>query len=550
MDYSYLQGLGVDGLLMEERNLCNPALGSFQHSAYNPPYQPMPWSANDPPLLQMNEHAWLNRMKIPPAGNLGVDAGEHFAHQRPNIVTQNSQFNISSDMMMAAISRDSFSFGGDIASHAPWMQMCSLSSDEYLNDAMPQLISDSTAQQPCMYTSSSDCLHEADSSGSSERDRPLSRPGLVSSSSNELNWRNSDVFQENLGGSLLGFHLDGLPDDSSSVVADLDTLDSGRHALSSIVSMPEPATECVPMGAVSWMPLSTIESGDGSSVVSGVVNQHIPSLDPFVVSLSSCSNDAPPYKRHRASHSLNTISTGSLSQPLIPSLSKTVLTSSPGCSYPTTSLNITEALYKDCHVPRRQTLLLPKPVICDRGGRFATKTDQLDNDPRSHRKQNATSVEPQSIAARHRRKKISERVRVLEKLIPGGNKMDTASMLDESIEYVKFLQLQVQLLESLGDMSEISSNGSTSPFYNDSIGGEKDGFDVTGSYGSHASSQSCTTMQQIRPAASPLILSEILQQQLFKQKLCLVSLRQCPPATRCPTSGLMLDPIQQKNPVA
>lgn len=96
----------------------------------------------------------MNRVKIPP-GNLGVDTGGDLTDQRPRVVKQNSPFRIQTDMMMEAMC-SSYPFGVDVAAHAQWMQMCSISSDNNLNDAMPQLVLDSTIQQPCMYTSSSD----------------------------------------------------------------------------------------------------------------------------------------------------------------------------------------------------------------------------------------------------------------------------------------------------------------------------------------------------------------------------------------------------------
>ncbi|XP_057852655.2 uncharacterized protein LOC131062933 [Cryptomeria japonica] len=65
------------------------------------------------------------------------------------------------------------------------------------------------------------------------------------------------------------------------------------------------------------------------------------------------------------------------------------------------------------------------------------------------RKPPYASVDPQSVAARHRRSKIREKIRSLEKLIPQGSKLDTTRMLDEAIKYLKFLQAQFDVLESM-----------------------------------------------------------------------------------------------------
>ncbi|XP_042394984.1 bHLH transcription factor RHL1-like isoform X2 [Zingiber officinale] len=48
--------------------------------------------------------------------------------------------------------------------------------------------------------------------------------------------------------------------------------------------------------------------------------------------------------------------------------------------------------------------------------------------------------------AQLRRERIAERMKALQELLPSANKTDKASMLDEIIDYVKFLQLQVKIL--------------------------------------------------------------------------------------------------------
>uniref|UniRef100_A0A0E0LBX0 BHLH domain-containing protein n=1 Tax=Oryza punctata TaxID=4537 RepID=A0A0E0LBX0_ORYPU len=64
------------------------------------------------------------------------------------------------------------------------------------------------------------------------------------------------------------------------------------------------------------------------------------------------------------------------------------------------------------------------------------------------KKQRANNKEPQSSAAKSRREKIGERLRALQELVPSGAKVDMVSMLDRAISYVKFMQLQLRVLET------------------------------------------------------------------------------------------------------
>ncbi|KAE9466694.1 hypothetical protein C3L33_01362, partial [Rhododendron williamsianum] len=47
---------------------------------------------------------------------------------------------------------------------------------------------------------------------------------------------------------------------------------------------------------------------------------------------------------------------------------------------------------------------------------------------------------------KNRRERISERLKVLQDLVPNGSKVDLVTMLEKAISYVKFLQLQVKVL--------------------------------------------------------------------------------------------------------
>ncbi|KAL2474326.1 Transcription factor PIF4 [Abeliophyllum distichum] len=56
------------------------------------------------------------------------------------------------------------------------------------------------------------------------------------------------------------------------------------------------------------------------------------------------------------------------------------------------------------------------------------------------------AAEVHNLSERRRRDRINEKMRALQELIPHSNKSDKASMLDEAIEYMKSLQLQLQMM--------------------------------------------------------------------------------------------------------
>ncbi|KAJ4714858.1 Transcription factor SPATULA [Melia azedarach] len=65
--------------------------------------------------------------------------------------------------------------------------------------------------------------------------------------------------------------------------------------------------------------------------------------------------------------------------------------------------------------------------------------------PRSSSKR-SRAAEVHNLSEKRRRSRINEKMKALQNLIPNSNKTDKASMLDEAIEYLKHLQIQVQVL--------------------------------------------------------------------------------------------------------
>lgn len=100
----------------------------------------------------------------------------------------------------------------------------------------------------------------------------------------------------------------------------------------------------------------------------------------------------------------------------------------------------------------------------EKGSSSGTKSDAMGlEDPRScpseevegkrhvsrKRKRNRTS-EMHNQTERRRRDKIKAKLKALQELVPNSHKLDRASMLDEAIAYMKYLQQQIQILSSGG----------------------------------------------------------------------------------------------------
>ncbi|KAI4381647.1 hypothetical protein MLD38_007704 [Melastoma candidum] len=83
---------------------------------------------------------------------------------------------------------------------------------------------------------------------------------------------------------------------------------------------------------------------------------------------------------------------------------------------------------------------------------FLEEVPAKPNPTRSSSKRSRTA-EVHNLSEKRRRSRINEKMKALQSLIPNSNKTDKASMLDEAIEYLKQLQLQVQMLSMRNGLS-------------------------------------------------------------------------------------------------
>ncbi|XP_020533722.1 transcription factor SPATULA isoform X2 [Jatropha curcas] len=91
-------------------------------------------------------------------------------------------------------------------------------------------------------------------------------------------------------------------------------------------------------------------------------------------------------------------------------------------------------------------------LSCDSEGAEVSDMPSETARPRTSSKR-SRAAEVHNLSEKRRRSRINEKMKALQNLIPNSNKTDKASMLDEAIEYLKQLQLQVQMLTMRNGLS-------------------------------------------------------------------------------------------------
>ncbi|KAL2942530.1 Transcription factor UNE12 [Bienertia sinuspersici] len=103
------------------------------------------------------------------------------------------------------------------------------------------------------------------------------------------------------------------------------------------------------------------------------------------------------------------------------------------------------------------------------------------------------ATDPHSIAERLRRERIAERMKALQELVPSCNKTDRAAMLDEIVDYVKFLRLQVKVLS----MSRLGGAGAVAQLVADVPSSSVEGEGVEGAQAAWEKWSNDGTEQQV-----------------------------------------------------
>uniref|UniRef100_A0A2N9GE00 BHLH domain-containing protein n=1 Tax=Fagus sylvatica TaxID=28930 RepID=A0A2N9GE00_FAGSY len=117
------------------------------------------------------------------------------------------------------------------------------------------------------------------------------------------------------------------------------------------------------------------------------------------------------------------------------------VTSSPGCSSASA-----EPAQKPPTEDRKRKAIEADDADCNSEDVEFESADTKKQVRGSTSTKRSRAAEVHNLSERRRRDRINEKMRALQELIPRCNKSDKASMLDEAIEYLKSLQLQVQMM--------------------------------------------------------------------------------------------------------
>ncbi|XP_074321271.1 putative transcription factor bHLH086 [Silene latifolia] len=186
----------------------------------------------------------------------------------------------------------------------------------------------------------------------------------------------------------------------------------------------------------------------------GLEDDHQTPISSSSTSANSCNYDQPHQQSHHQSL-INNFQSGF--RPLMDNEDITHLhtTSNTSSDYNQDSCN-GEWFYADANVAdpspefgAQQKCFNKRPHVEE--DNMATLKKKKQRTPMTSKKSakpvsTSTIKNPQSAIAKNRRERISNKLKILQDLVPNGSKVDLVTMLEKAIGYVKFLQLQIKIL--------------------------------------------------------------------------------------------------------
>ncbi|KAF8090331.1 hypothetical protein N665_0479s0033 [Sinapis alba] len=163
---------------------------------------------------------------------------------------------------------------------------------------------------------------------------------------------------------------------------------------------------------------------------------------------SSAAGESDLTRRTDGIDSRGTVDIGSRSAGAYNRKGKAVVTTEPARENPGTSSSVASKSEIEPVIEQAETIVDERK----RKEREAIDETECRNEEGKQGRGGSTSTkrsraaEVHNLSERKRRDRINERMKALQELIPRCNKSDKASMLDEAIEYMKSLQLQVQMM--------------------------------------------------------------------------------------------------------